>query len=132
MFSTWGKVQEYRYKRPFPDFSKSVEEILRLDKEIRAGGSRLAVIIFRTDGDYGGSELMGKIWNHLTNTVTQGLQNTGIPILDLGKSLCRERAGCTEYFSVYPMIDAHPNEVAHRIAAQQILGLLQSEHLLDR
>lgn len=119
LFYIWGKIQNYRYQRRTFDYSKCVEEILHLDGEVRKQGGRLVVTIFRTDE--------GTNWDHLTNTITKGLQATDIPVLDLGKALLAEHP--SEDLMVHE-VDGHPNEIAHMISAQEILGLLQREKMI--
>ncbi len=126
----WAKVQEYRHRRPSPEFSGSVEEIQRLDSEVRRQGARLGVVIFRNECDYQGSNIFGKTWNLLTNTVMEGLKGAHIPILDLGKVLC-EKDDATDLIA-HPIIDWHPNEIATEIAAGAILNFLQNQELLSQ
>jgi hypothetical protein len=129
LFHTWGKIQKYRHRRPFPNFSKCVDEILKLNNAIAKQGARLGVVIFRDYCDYGSSTNASKIWNHITDTVTKGLADTDIPILDLGKALCEKHSD--EDLRVH-QIDPHPNEIAHAIAAQEIEGFLRKENLLSQ
>jgi hypothetical protein len=129
LFYTWGKIQKYRHRRPFPNFSKCVEEIFKLNSAVTKQGARLVVVIFRDDCDYAGSTNNGKVWNHLTDTVIRGLEDTDIPILDIGKTLCEKRSN--QDFRVH-QIDPHPNEVAHAIAAQEIQSYLHKENLLSQ
>ncbi|MCI0563678.1 MAG: GDSL-type esterase/lipase family protein, partial [Nitrososphaera sp.] len=126
----WAKAQEYRHRRPSPDFSESVEEIHRLDSEVRRQGTRLGVVIFRNECDYQGAYISGKTWNLLTNTVMEGLKGTDIPILDLGKALCGR--GDQRFLMAHPIIDWHPNELATEIAADAILSFLQNQELLSQ
>jgi lysophospholipase L1-like esterase len=126
LFYSWGKIQDFRHRHPSPDFTKNVDEILRLDGEIRKRGARLVVIIFRNDPDFAGEADSGEIWKRLTDTVTNGLQETGIPILDLGKALYKKYS--KEDLTVHPLLDEHPNEIADAIAAREILGVLQREN----
>jgi hypothetical protein len=119
LFFIWGKIQEYRHQRLTFDYTKCVEEILRLDGEVRKQGKRLAVIIFRNG--------YGDNWDQLASTVTNGLQGTDVPVLDLGKALFEKHA---EEDLIVHRIDGHPNEIAHLIAAQEILELLWREKML--
>ncbi len=119
----WGQLQEYYHRRPFPDFSGSVEEIYRLNRETRKQGARLGVVLFRPNCDFAGSTLSGRIWNNLTKSVSKGLYATSIPILDLGNALCDKHS--VEDLAVHPL-DLHPNEIAHEIAAQTIFNYLKS------
>ena len=129
LFYIAGKVQDYRYRRPPSDFSRSVEEILRLDTEVRANGARLGVVIFRVDSDYAGTTPYGQLWNRLTETVVSGLKNKDIPILDLGKALCP--TPCEQLADYPPPSSWHPNEIAHAVAAQEILSFLQKAFKSD-
>jgi hypothetical protein len=118
VFSTWARIEDYRNQRPNPDFSGSAEEILRLNRAIRKRGARLAVVIFRTD--------RGEVWKLLIKQVTKGIEGTGIPVLDLGNALFETQA----YNDlIVHAVDEHPNEIAHGIAAREILNFLQSENL---
>jgi hypothetical protein len=119
LFYIWGKIQQYRHQRLTFDYTKCVEEILRLDGEVRKQGRRLAVVIFRTDH--------GDNWQQLSSTVTKGLESTDIPVLDLGEALFEKHA--VEDLIVHK-IDGHPNEIAHLIAAQEILNFLQREKMI--
>ncbi|MCI0411909.1 GDSL-type esterase/lipase family protein [bacterium] len=130
LFHTWAKIQQYRHQRPFPNFSKCVDEILRLDGELRNHSSRLGVVIYRNDPDFEASTYPGKIWNHLTRTVTGGLEGENIPVLDLGKPLFEKHSKVE--LDVHPTIDHHPNEVANGIAAQEILRFLEKQSLLKQ
>ena len=126
LFYSWGKIQDLLHRRPSPHFTRCVDEILRLDSEVREQGARLVVIIFRNDFDFAGETQSGKIWNRLTSTVTEGLQGSDIPILDLGKALQKHSS---EDLMVH-QIDVHPNEIAHAIAAREIQDFLQKKGML--
>jgi hypothetical protein len=119
LFYIWGKIQQYRHQRLTFDYTKCVKEILQLDGEVRKQGRRLAVVIFRTD--------QGDNWHQLSSTVTKGLQSTDIPVLDLGEALLEKHA---EEDLIVHKIDGHPNEIAHLIAAQEILSFLQREKMI--
>lgn len=126
LFYIWGRIQEYRYKRPFPDFSACVDEILQLKSDVQKQGACLTVVLFRNNSDYGTS-YYAKIWDHLAKTIQEGLQGTDIPILDLGEKL-REKHPL-EDLRVHD-IDLHPNEIAHATAAQEILSFLRRKDML--
>lgn len=130
LFHTWAKIQQYRFQRPFPNFTKCVDEILRLDYDLQNQNSRLGVVIYRNDPDYDGSTYPGKIWNHLIRTVTGGLEGENIPVLDLGKPLFEKHSKME--LDVHPTIDHHPNEIANAIAAREILRFLQNHNLLNQ
>ena len=119
LFLTWARIQRYRYRRPFPDYSGSVKEIFRLHSNLQKRGARLATIIFRMRSD--------AISDHLVGTVSKGLQGTDIPVLDL-----------RETFKNHPFddlivhkIDFHPNEIAQALAAREVQEFLYGEGLLD-
>ncbi len=123
LFHTWAKIQDSRYRRPAPDFARSVEEILQLDKKVRQNSSRLAVIIFRNNLDYEGSTQDGKNWNRLTHTVIKGLEGKQIPILDMGRVLFEE-AG--------PKAKETKLERAHEVAPGTIIKFLETQKLLKK
>jgi len=129
LFYSWDRILNRRQQLPLPNFTSSVNEILRLDDEVREKGGRLIVVLFRNNSDYQGSTYEGKRWNNLTRVVIQGLQGTNIPVLDLGKALYQKDT--EKDLQVYESLDPHPNAVAHAIAAQEILTFLQREKLLD-
>jgi hypothetical protein len=124
LFATWERVQDHRYRRPVPDFSGCVQDILELNRKVRANGARLAVVIFRDDPFYSGTDGAGPVWDQLTNSITSGLQDTGIPILDVGKALYAKH---TSAELIVDPADQHPNHVAHQIAASEILQLLEHQ-----
>jgi hypothetical protein len=128
LFYIWGSIQAYRHKRPFPDFSACVGEILQLQNAVQKQGACLAVMLFRNNTDYGAGYINAKIWDSITKTVREGLQGTGIPILALGEKL-REKYPHENLF--VHKIDFHPNEIAHATAAQEILSFLKREDMLS-
>jgi hypothetical protein len=121
----WRQIEDYRHRRPFPDYRRCVAEIHRLNTLVRDHGARLGVIIFRTKADYGGNPGAAML-NELTRTVTAGLQGTDIPLLDLGPAFLAQHPD--EQLHVHE-IDLHPNEIAHRTAAKEILKFLLSSEL---
>jgi len=123
----WGVIQEYRYKKPSPNFSRSIKEILKLNKEASRNNARLVVVFFRDIPDDLDSRTLGRAWKNLINTVTEGLADTDIPVLDLGKAFFREHA---EWELRVHKIDGHLNEVAHGIAARELFSFLQAKDLL--
>jgi hypothetical protein len=111
---------------PHADFTKCVEQLKALDQAVKQKGSRLAIFIFRNNADYAGLTESGKTWNKLTTTVAEGLRGTSIPILDTGKIL---KQGNAEDLKANAPIPQDPNEVAHAIAARELVPFLR-EHLL--
>lgn len=119
VFYTWALIQDYRHRRPFPDFSKCAEEILQLQAETRKQGGRLGVLIFRVGS--------GRVWERLDAQLSGVLRANGIPLFDLGNAFWETHT--PEELWVHPR-DEHLNEIAHRIAAREILGFLRREDLL--
>ncbi len=95
--------------------------------EVKENGARLAVVVFRSNSDYGEHEY-ASIWNQLIETMTEGLKGTGIPLLDLGKPLL-EKHGNRDLF-VHPT-DFHPNELAHATAADEIVRFLDESEIVN-
>ena len=69
-----------------------------------------------------------KEWMALISTITEGLEGTDVPTLDLGEALYKNHS--EEELHVHKFIDHHPNEIAHAIAAREILDLLKREKLI--
>jgi hypothetical protein len=67
-------------------------------------------------------------WGKLAEAVTEGLRGTGVPVLNLKDALLRDGRNVDE-LQVHA-IDGHPNEIAHRIAAEEIERFLRTENLL--
>ena len=122
LFTTWARIEEYRSRRYSPDFSRCVEEVLQLDREVRQHGARLIVFIFRNNADYSGSTDGGALWNQLSTVVNRGLQGTGIRVLDLGLAL--EKQSSAQDLTAHSVIGFQPNEAAHAIAAQELFSFL--------
>ena len=121
---SWRLVQTMRHegRRPPPDFTPNVQEILRLNEDCRRQNARLAVFFFRN------SELQHYAWQPMVTTISAGLANTDIPVIDLGNELLR--AHSEVQLAVHPL-DGHPNEVAHAMAAEQIESFLRHSGWLD-
>lgn len=128
LFLDWRKVQDYRHQRPSTDFSRVAEEVALLDQEVKKQGARFGVVIFRNDNDYAGSTEIGRIWNRLTSAVSAKMQQTKTPLLDLGESLYQKSSG--QDLRVHPVVDEHPNEIAHSIASREIFDFLRSQKLV--
>ncbi len=108
-----------RYQDPPPDYSRSVAALRQLAQTSTSHGARLAVIIFRIGRE--------PVWERLVSEVTAGFESTQVPVLDLGPQLL---AGHDETeLWVHPS-DAHPNEVAHQLAAEAIARFLDAERML--
>ena len=75
--------------------------------------------IFRNDK--GGS------WENLVTTVSSGLEHASIPVVDLGIALLADHSVEELRMSVD---DWHPNEVAHRLAAEELQRFFERHEIL--
>jgi hypothetical protein len=122
LFLTWHIVQHVRHRRPFPDFAPCLNELRHLNDEVKSRGAVLAVVHFRTTIAY------TELWDdELATTIHDGLKNSDIASLNLGPILLTTHPN--EVLTVHPF-DAHPNEIAHRNAANAIRDFLHREGLL--
>jgi hypothetical protein len=115
--SLWARLGRLQQPERAYDYSTSVRELLRLHQSCRERGARLAVAIFRQSS--------WEPWLQLVDAVTEGVRGTGIPVLDLGPALL----AVPEELTVHPA-DGHPNEIAHRLAAEEIERFLQVEGMI--
>jgi hypothetical protein len=115
----WARISELRQPGRDYDYSSCVRELLLLHESCRRRGSRLAVVIFR--------QSIWDPWLRLVEQVTRGLRGTDIPVLDLGPMLLKRHR--PEDLMVHP-IDGHPNETAHRLAAEEIETFLRAQGLV--
>jgi lysophospholipase L1-like esterase len=115
----WARLDRLRRPERVYDYSATVREILRLQKSCRERGAGLAVVIFR--------HAPWEPWPRLVRDVTEGLRGTSIPVLDLGQALLEGHR--PDELTVHPT-DGHPNEIAHRLAAEEIERFLRTEGLL--
>jgi hypothetical protein len=107
-------------RRPF-EYSGAMEELSRLNQACRIRGARLAVVVFRN------ADLSPR-WRDLVTAVSMKFQGTDVPVLDLGPALLKVRPA--RDLVVHPL-DANPNEIAHRVAAEEIERLLRRHGLVD-
>jgi hypothetical protein len=117
--SLWLLLHSLRYRRPPPDFSGSVRELLTLNNSCRRRGAKLGVVLFRNFRD--------EVYDQLFKAINDGTKGTGIPILDLGSALLN--AHNVKDLMVH-QYDGHPNEIAHAIAAEEIFRFLKTQNLL--
>jgi hypothetical protein len=108
--------------RPY-DYARSIDELLELNDITKKRGQKMAVVIFRHSDSF-------PPWNKLVADVTEGLEGTGVPLLDLGKTLLGGEF--TERELKVHEVDGHPNEIAHRLAAEEIDRFLQGAGLLPK
>jgi hypothetical protein len=102
-------------QRPF-EYAKLVEEVLQLDRAVRAHGARLLVSSFGSNWD---PEL-----DELTRTVRDGLRGTDIPVLDLNRVLRASHR--PEELKAHPL-DGHLNDVGHRVVAEELRRFLRDQ-----
>jgi hypothetical protein len=126
LFYTWSRMMNPQPK--VPNFSGCLKEIHLLNKKLNTEGARLVVVIFRNDPDYSGYNYYGKAWNELTRELASDLNSSSIPVLDLGKAFFENHNA--QELMVDPRIDSHPNEIAHKIAANEIYDFLKRKALL--
>lgn len=91
----------------------------KLLKLCQAQGAQLAIVVFRHD------RLPG--WDELLATMRPWAEERKVPLLDLGESLL-VRFGNKD-LTVHPT-DEHPNEIAHRAAAEALAPFLAAQGLL--
>jgi len=130
LFSIWAHIQTYRYDPPSLDFSSSLQETVKLHEEVINQGKRFGVIVFRNDPNELGSGMgvFPNSWAYLVNTLSAGLKGYDIPILDLRDALFQHHT--QKDLVVHELLDGHPNEIAHGIAAQEISEFLKREDLV--
>lgn len=117
----WAWLSRLRRPERTYDYASSMRELLLLDESCRKRGAKLAVVIFRQNATW-------EPWLRLVDAVNEGVRGTDIPVLDLGPTLLEEHS--PDEFIVHPT-DAHPNEIAHRLAAEAIEHFLRSHGLLS-
>lgn len=116
----WLFFQALRDRRSPADLSKNINELITLNNLCRHRDAKFGVVVFRS--------ARYKMYDQLLNAVTEGTKGTGIPVLDLGPALLNGRSEKDLMVHEY---DAHPNEIAHAIAADEILRFLIAQNLLS-
>jgi hypothetical protein len=101
------------------DPSRTVAELRQLRERTEADGRRLAVLLFAMRRDEGEQR-----W---VDAVTRELRGSGVPMLNIGPRL---RAYREDELFVHPVLDRHPNDVAHRVVAEALLRLIDQQRLL--
>jgi hypothetical protein len=128
LFHTLGLLENYLRPSAMPDYSRCLDEIRQLNDESRKRGARMAAFVFRNNIDYSGTTQSGRIWNRASSSLTEGLRAAGVPALAFGNVLARDYPA--EELGIHAQIGSDPNEVAHQVAAQELLTFLRTEHLL--
>ncbi len=119
--TTWTLLKVARTGKRNPDYSRTVRELLSLNEACQRNGSRLVVVFFRNSFHY--------MWNQLYRAVVDGTKGVDVPLFDLGPALLETHS--VEDLSVHPY-DGHPNDVAHRIAADELRHFLETNGFLSR
>ncbi|MFO0945023.1 MAG: carbohydrate binding domain-containing protein [Planctomycetota bacterium] len=101
------------------DYQVCVDEVLKLKALCEQNGVRLLVVLYRDSNNPN--------WREMDETVTNGLASSGIPILNLKDKLASIPF---DAISVLGVIDGHPNDVSHGIAATEIARFLEEQKLI--
>lgn len=114
------QLKEKVFHRSHGDFGYEVcaQELKQLQADCAAQNARLAVVIFANQS--------GGEWGMLEEAVREGLAGLPIPILSLAEVFGPLPSSVLQVHEV----DAHPNEIAHAIAARTIADFLVREGLL--
>ncbi|MFO0947777.1 MAG: carbohydrate binding domain-containing protein [Planctomycetota bacterium] len=100
------------------DYTRCVEELKLLQEDCKKRNAKLAVIIYR-DG-------IGDNWIKLEKQVTEGMKQTGVPVLSLGNTLTVRPFSTLKVHDV----DNHPNDMSHGIASEAIVKFLRDNKLV--
>lgn len=109
----WSRLQ------PHQDYSRCIPELIRLRDLCAEDRAKLFVFSFRN----GESEE----WQRMSQVISAALAKIGVPFCDLGETLLRRHL--SPELTVHP-IDGHPNELAHRLAAEETKRFLCENGLL--
>ncbi|MCI0414349.1 carbohydrate binding domain-containing protein [bacterium] len=101
----------YQWATPSQCLSGLSEEIRKLNHEIRQSGARMVLIIVGNDPRDSSRDFL--------------TADPSIPVLNLAQSLYKKYS--RRELEVYGLVDHHPNEIAHSIAAKEVLNFLQDE-----
>jgi hypothetical protein len=99
-------------------YETCVDELKLLKAKTDGYGAKLGVVIFANRPQ--------EEWELLASTVSEGMEGTGVPILNLKNALAEVPESIQQ---VHPL-DAHPSEIAHGIAAREIAAFLKKQQLL--
>jgi hypothetical protein len=127
-FRLWRAAKRRFNEQRRPDFSNSLRELLRLHRLTEEQGTGLLVILFRffPQGDD----------QELVDAVRPVVEESGIPWVDLADVLLAEHplkdlVVYSEFEGDPGVLDGHPNEIAHRIIAEEIRNFLAREKLIE-
>lgn len=119
LFAPLGAQRKRQQARANRRFDVCVEELKLLKQRCDADGVRLAAVIFPNK--------RGPTWEELSRTMAAAAPTLGIPLLDLHAALFPKFED--KELWVHPD-DAHPNEIAHRAAADAMANFLRQQGLL--
>lgn len=105
------------------DFTRSLVELRTLQAACQSDGAKLAVAVFRHEPVSAGGD-----WDKLLKVLGPGLEAEKIPWVDLGDALLNRWS--FNDMRVYPGGDGHPNELAHRTAAELLENFLRQQRLV--
>lgn len=116
-----GRLRHWREAKraPAQDTERIVAEARALQTAVEANNGRLAVMVF----DDGTTEAGRQV----DAAITRAFLQSGVPVLSLARLL---GAFAPRDLMVHPRLDAHPNDVAHRIGAEALARFLRDERLL--
>jgi hypothetical protein len=100
---------------------RGYELLIRLNRRIEENGGKLVIVLFPLLYDFHDYP-----FQTIHDKIAANCQRARIPLLDLLPAFSRYRA---EELWVHP-VDHHPNEIAHRIAAEEIHAFLKRQGLL--
>jgi hypothetical protein len=126
IFHTWAALQTLIHRRPDPDYSICLDETLKLYEVVKRNNARLAVVVFDCCSP---SHHTYKDWKNLIHTMKNGLTEKPIPLTTLVKDLLKDHSSTD---LVVHARDLHPNEIAHKIAAEKISRFLRREGMLKK
>ena len=121
LFRVWGVITTARQpKVPPPDLSPIVAGLRQIATDVQASGAQFGVMLFRNR--------QGDDWTRLDSALATGLGDLNVPILDLGPTLLPfgERETMVD-----PRFDTHPNDLAHRLAAEALRKFLLEQGMLN-
>jgi hypothetical protein len=121
LFQAGYLVQSKRHARPEPDFTDAMDELATITGIAQGDGASLGIVVFRNGED--------PAWQDLLSSAYTFAQDVDVPMVDLGPQLLADQLGSLDLF-VRPS-DRHPNEIAHRIAAERILDWIVEEGLIE-
>ncbi len=120
-FLVWSNRQEELFDRHDPDYSGCVKTITQLQEFVQAQEARLGVVVFR--------HTRHQTWDSLIQQLSGSLADLTVPQLDLGEVLVEKHEEASLFVGKG---DKHPNQKAHRIAAQSIRDFLYRAGFLNR